>query len=36
MPRFNLDNYDEVKDRLPLFYEQFPDGPKSSVKTAQG
>ena len=26
MPRFNLDNYDEVKDRLPLFYEQFPDG----------
>ena len=23
---FNLENYDEVKDRIPLFYEQFPDG----------
>ena len=23
---FNLDNYVEVKDRIPLFYEQFPDG----------
>ena len=22
----NLENYDEVKDRIPLFYEQFPDG----------
>ena len=26
MPRFNLDNYDEVKDRIPLFYDLFPDG----------
>ena len=26
MPRFNLDNYDEVKDRIPLFYKAFPKG----------
>ena len=26
MPQFNLDNYDEVKDRIPLFYDLFPDG----------
>lgn len=26
MPRFNLDNYDEVKDRIPLFYDHFPHG----------
>ena len=22
----NLDNYEMVKDRLPLFYEKYPDG----------
>ena len=26
MPKYNLDNYEEVKDRIPLFYERFPDG----------
>ena len=26
MPRFNLNDYDEVKDRIPLFYDLFPDG----------
>ena len=26
MPRFNLDNYDEVKDRIPLFYKAYPKG----------
>ena len=26
MPRFNLDNYDEVKDRLPIFYSAFGGG----------
>ena len=26
MPRFNLENYDEVKDRIPLFYKAFPKG----------
>ena len=26
MPQFNLDNYDEVKDRIPLFYKAYPKG----------
>ena len=26
MPTFNLDNYDEVKDRIPLFYKAYPKG----------
>ena len=26
MPKFNLEGYEEVKDRIPLFYERFPDG----------
>ena len=26
MGRFNLNNYEEVKDRLPKFYEKYPDG----------
>ena len=26
MPQFNLENYDEVKDRIPLFYKAFPKG----------
>ena len=26
MPRYNLDNYDEVKDRIPLFHKAYPKG----------
>ena len=26
MPKFNIDDYELVKDRIPLFYERFPDG----------
>ena len=26
MPKYNLNDYEEVKDRIPLFYERFPDG----------
>ena len=26
MPKYNLNDYEEVKDRIPLFYERSPDG----------
>lgn len=26
MPQFNLDNYEMVKDRIPLFYDKYEDG----------
>jgi hypothetical protein len=26
MPKFNLENYEEVKDRLPKFYGKYPEG----------
>ena len=26
MPKFNLDDYEMVKDRIPLFFAEYPDG----------
>ena len=26
MPKYNLNDYEEVKDRIPLFYEEYVDG----------